>query len=122
MKGGKREGAGRKPGSKTKKTAEIALKAAEEGITPLEYMLNVMREPIPENADPLAKAQMTANRMDAAKAAAPYIHPRLSAVEVKGEIESTQRVISAKPLSEHEWTEKYGNDMGSTTGSSTSTH
>ena len=57
MKGGKREGAGRKPGSKTKKTAEIALKAAEEGITPLEYMLNVMREPIPENADLLAKAQ-----------------------------------------------------------------
>jgi hypothetical protein len=41
--GGKRPGSGRKKGSATKRTREIADRAAEEGITPLEFMLNVMR-------------------------------------------------------------------------------
>lgn len=41
--GGKRENAGRKPGSTTQKTREIADKAAKEGILPLDVMLNNMR-------------------------------------------------------------------------------
>lgn len=71
--GGARKGAGRKPGSATKKTREIADKAASEGITPLEFMLSVMRD---ENAD-------RSERLDMAKAAAPYVHPRLSTVDAK---------------------------------------
>ena len=72
--GGERLGAGRKNGSRTKKTAEIAFRAAEEGITPLEYMLSILRDP---NAPP--------ERRDwAAEKSAPYIHPRLQAVEVSG--------------------------------------
>ena len=43
-----------------------------EGITPLEFLLAVMRDP---KAPPAA-------RTDAAKAAAPYVHPRLSAIEL----------------------------------------
>lgn len=73
--GGKRPGAGRPKGSKNTKTREIAEKAAAEGITPLEYMLEVMRDPR------LPPAQ----RMDAAKSAAPYIHPRLASVAVGGD-------------------------------------
>lgn len=84
MRGGKRVGAGRKPGSKTKKTSEMAMKAAIEGVSPLEYMLNVMRQPIPENADALVKMQMVSQRFEAAKAAAPYVHPRLQTHEVTG--------------------------------------
>jgi len=65
--GGRRPGAGRKPGSLTRRTREIAEQAAEDGITPLEYMLAVMRDPNepPERQD------------DMAKAAAPYVHPDL---------------------------------------------
>jgi hypothetical protein len=74
MSGGKRQGAGRKPGSKSRKTSEIALKAAGEGMTPLEYMLDRMRDPNEE----------TSLRADMAKSAAPYIHPRLAAVEHSG--------------------------------------
>lgn len=74
MKGGKREGAGRKKGSLGKKTREIAEKAAKSGITPLEYMLKVMRS---ESADPERRDAM-------ARAAAPYIHPRLEAIAVSG--------------------------------------
>ncbi len=69
--GGKRPGAGRKPGAATKKTREIADKAASQGITPIEYLLQVMRDGTLERAD----------RVEAAKAAAPYVHPRLNAVD-----------------------------------------
>jgi len=70
--GGARPGAGRKPGALNKKTTEIAQRAAESGLTPLEYLLKVMRN----------SKQPTAVRVDAAKSAAPYMHPRLSAVEL----------------------------------------
>jgi hypothetical protein len=69
--GGARAGSGRKKGASTQKTREIADKAASEGTTPLEFMLEVMRD---TEADKAA-------RMDMAKAAAPYIHPRLSTVD-----------------------------------------
>jgi hypothetical protein len=74
--GGKRAGAGRKPGSTTTKTREIADRAAAEGITPLEVMLEAMR------------AHHAAKRLDEAAAiakdAAPYMHPRLAAIEHGG--------------------------------------
>ena len=41
--GGARPGAGRKAGSVTRRTREIA-EAALEGLTPLEYLLSVMRD------------------------------------------------------------------------------
>jgi len=61
---------GRPKGALNKRTAQIALAAAEGGMTPIEYMLDVMR-------DPGADVQ---RRDDMAKAAAPYIHPRLQAI------------------------------------------
>ena len=45
------------------------------GPTPLDYMLQVMRD---ESVEP-------AKRLDAAKAAAPYVHPRLASVAVGNE-------------------------------------
>lgn len=73
--GGKRDGAGRPAGAVTRKTREIAEGAAAEGITPLDYMLSVLRD----------ETQAPAARMDAAKAAAPYVHAKLASVEHKGE-------------------------------------
>lgn len=81
--GGARKGAGRKPGAATSKTREIADKAAEGGITPLEYMLTVMRDDSTHEDDRI-QAQREAMRFEAAKAAAPYIHPRLATVEHTG--------------------------------------
>lgn len=72
--GGKRVGSGRKTGSAEIKTRAIAERIIAEGKTPLEIMLKNMRE-----------ADLEGNRamaLEAAKSAAPYIHPRLSAVEV----------------------------------------
>lgn len=73
--GGKRSGAGRPAGAVTQKTREVAERAASQGITPLEYMLSVLRD----------EKQDQGARMDAAKAAAPYIHAKLASVEHKGE-------------------------------------
>jgi hypothetical protein len=72
--GGKREGAGRKTGSLTTKTQEIAAKAAEGGELPVDYMLRVMRDRTVDNG----------RRDDMAKAVAPYVHPKLAAVEHTG--------------------------------------
>jgi hypothetical protein len=72
--GGKRPGAGRPKGSRNKATEEARKKAAEIGVTPLEYMLGVM-------ADTTADAK----RRDAmAQAAAPYVHPKLASVQHTG--------------------------------------
>lgn len=76
--------AGKKPGSpktggRQKGTPNKATKAretaiAESGLTPLEYMLSVMRD----------LAADEGKRLDAAKAAAPYVHPKLANVELSG--------------------------------------
>lgn len=82
--GGARKGAGRKRGSASKKTAEIANRAAQAGITPLEFMLNLLREEPPADADAVTRVRYATLRFEAAKAAAPYVHPRLNAVEHSG--------------------------------------
>jgi len=69
--GGARPNAGRKPGAINKATKAAREKAEAEGVLPLDFMLNRMRD---EEA-PIA------DRMDMAKAAAPYIHAKLSSVD-----------------------------------------
>ena len=89
--GGKRTGAGRKPGAVTTKTREIAEIAIEEGITPLEVMLTAMRF--------YAGLANWSAAADIAKGAAPYLHPKLSSVELTGKdggplaVERIERII-----------------------------
>jgi hypothetical protein len=92
--GGKRAGAGRKPGAATAKTREIADKAAEEGVTPLEVMLGAMRE-LWDNGNKQDAAQI-------AKDAAPYMHPRLSNIDLKAEHDVTNHVLSGEPIDDPE--------------------
>jgi hypothetical protein len=74
--GGARKGSGRKKGSSSKRTREIADQAASDGITPLEVLLQIMRTSVEIGDHEKA--------MRAAKDAAPYIHPRLNSVEMSG--------------------------------------
>lgn len=85
--GGARPGAGRPKGAATRKTAEIANQAAEQGITPLEVMLASMRALWDEATDDAGAVIDPAKAKEAtavAKDAAPYIHPRLQAVNHSG--------------------------------------
>ena len=65
---------GRQKGTPNKATAARAAEIAASGLTPLDYMLKVMRD---EDEAPDV-------RLDAAKAAAPYVHPRLATIETTG--------------------------------------
>lgn len=83
--GGFRPGAGRRTGTKNVKSRKIAEQAAAQGITPLEFMLNVMRgTACPDDAAPEVKVRMAELQFEAAKASAPYVHPRLNAVAHTG--------------------------------------
>ncbi|MRX33207.1 hypothetical protein [Aminobacter sp. MDW-2] len=72
--GGNRPGAGRKRGAPNKASVERQKKVAATGDTPLDYMLKVMRNP---KAD-------ASRRDDMAKAAAPYVHPKLASMQHSG--------------------------------------
>jgi hypothetical protein len=74
--GGIRPGAGRKAGTPNKASAERQKAIEESGLTPLEFLLSVMR----------GKENAQADRIDAAKAAARYVHPALSAVEMNANV------------------------------------
>ena len=76
VRGGRRPGAGRPPGSKNQRSAEIAREAVEAGITPIEVMLNAMRELWEEGT---SEAKREAAKV--ARDAAPYVHPRLASID-----------------------------------------
>lgn len=75
--GGARARAGRKPGQATKINEEARQKAAEGGLMPLDYMLATLRDESLSRED----------RMDAAKAAANYVHAKLANVDVNAKHE-----------------------------------
>lgn len=67
---GKKTG-GRKKGVPNKATLAKEAKIAASGLTPLDWMLQVLRD----------KNQPDERRDEMAKAAAPYVHPKLASVE-----------------------------------------
>jgi hypothetical protein len=64
---------GRKRGTPNKASAAREAAVQASGLTPLKYMLRVMRD----------EKATTELRLDAAARAAPYVHPRLSSVAVE---------------------------------------
>ena len=65
---------GRSKGTQNRRTLARHEKFVQSGMLPLEYMLSVMRN---------AKTEAPV-RLDAAKAAAPYIHPKLATIAHTG--------------------------------------
>jgi hypothetical protein len=73
---GERRG-GRQRGTPNRATAAKAAAVAASGLTPLDFLLSVLRDETAPRAE----------RMEAAARAAPYVHPRLAAIEHSGPIE-----------------------------------
>lgn len=86
MAAGRKTG-GRKPGSKNKATKAREKAIASSGLTPLDFMLKVMRN----------GKQPADVRLEAAKAAAPYVHPKLSAVTLKGDRSNPLQHVNMSP-------------------------
>ncbi len=97
--GGKRPGAGRPAGAATRRMRKIVDKAVAEDLTPLDVMLRAMRD------------HAAAGRWDeAAKVAAmaaPYIHPRLTAIDLEAESTLTVHDVSNETMSTEKWAAKY---------------
>ncbi len=66
---------GRKAGTPNKASVFRERMVAASGQTPLAYLIQIMRD---ETLD-------IDRRIEAAKAAAPYVHPRLAAIEHRGD-------------------------------------
>lgn len=75
--GGARAGAGRPRGSVSSRSVDVVAKAMAEGISPVEFMLNLMRD---EKADAKSRAW-------AAEKVAPFVHPRPAPMERTVQIE-----------------------------------
>jgi hypothetical protein len=73
----RRKTGGRKKGTPNKANAKREAEIAASGLTPLDYMLKVMRDPN-EDKD---------RRLEAAGKAAQYVHPKLAAITHKGDAE-----------------------------------
>jgi len=69
-----RPSGGRPKGSRNSLSQTKRLAIHASGLTPLDYFIQILRDP----------EQSYERRIDAAKAAAPYIHPRLAAIEHTG--------------------------------------
>lgn len=98
--GGKRPGAGRPKGSKNRITEALLEDLEESGRqTPLEFLMATM-------TDPGIEFRL---RLDAAKAAAPYVHARQQSLEEDEAADRVVWLVSSEPLDAEEWQEKYGN-------------
>jgi hypothetical protein len=79
---------GRKKGTPNKATAAKVAEIAASGLTPLDYLLSVMR-------DTRCSAD---ERRAAATAAAPYVHPKLASVEMRAEMTHVIEQPVAEPV------------------------
>ena len=87
MPGGRREGAGRKPGTANKRTREIANEAAANGITPLEVLITSMRLAWQKSEEEQHAGEHIHTAVSWAEKAAPYIHARIAAVAHSGSVD-----------------------------------
>ena len=94
--GGYRPGSGRKKGSTTRLNRSTAEQLATGGVMPLTVMVETMRL--------LWAADKKLEACAIAEKAAPYMHPRLSAVEHSGDVKQTYVIRAPAPVaSVDEW-------------------
>ena len=86
--GGRRVGAGRKAGTSDRSMRKFKVNEVMDAIgsgpeaTPLAFLMTIMH---------LKEAKMS-DRIQCAIAAAPYVHPRLSSIEMKGDKENPLQI------------------------------
>ena len=88
--GGKRPGSGRPKGTLNQRTQELVAAAAASGISPLEVMITAMRT--------AWEAGQINEAVQHAVHAAPYVHPRLAATDLKVDDKRSVREYSTAEL------------------------
>ena len=123
----KTPGSGRKkgtPNKSTKKRKAVAEKALSEGITPLEVMLGAMRSLwnlARATKEAAERVTLEAQASAIAKDAAPFVHPRLAAVEHSGDLTHTHEHITREEA-RRDVEESFADVAGDTEESDTVVH
>lgn len=102
-------GQGRILGSKNKQKTHLESLARRslalahsKQITPLDVLTSrYTGQPMPNGKHP------TDEQIQAAIAAAPYVHPRLASTDTTIKSDNVHRVFSSKPLTEAEWVQQH---------------
>src|SRR3954464_14985531 len=87
---------GRQKGAVDKIKREAIL--AAQGITPLDYLMMLVRAETEPGLDPTVAKARESLRFEAAKAAAPYVHARLQAMTLGGDPENPIKVDNMSEL------------------------
>lgn len=110
---------GRPKGALDKRTREVAERLAKDGgISPLDVLVTIMREryafyqqevakPV-QDRDPVALAKAAESAVFVAEKAAPFLHPKLAAIEHSGELQHSY--VARTPAvagSVDEWHKQY---------------
>ncbi len=114
--GGKREGAGGKPGQVSVKSQEAAKAIVTDGKkTPLEVMIEAMRwayDMAIADQNPASKNIWLETASAHAAKAAPYIHSKLATMEVKNAEGETFKTSSSLAEEDHAIIQRYLNQTG----------
>ena len=125
-KGGATPGAGRKPSSLTIKTREAAEKLALSGIGPLEVLIQTMRhlwsQAIDKSSGLLIDIDKALEASELAKEAAPYMHPKLQAIQAEVDQRLTAQVFQSEPLSDDQWEQQHGPKPKAVNGAGSNGH
>ena len=105
-KGGKRDGAGRRKGSKNKLSTQAIAVAKETDKLPHEILLAIAQTGLLEHHGKILKLD-AGTRISCAESVAPYYAPKLASITQKIKTD-TNYVIGTEPLTEDEFESKYG--------------
>lgn len=104
--GGRKKGI---PNARTAKNLASQLGLVEKDVSPLEYLLSIMREPdfiqLKDEEPSAYLARLKAQRIDkidCAKAAAPYVHAKLAQIQVKDDPEQHADKMKAAAMDKTE--------------------
>lgn len=81
---------GRQPGTLNRRTKEVMAAVEATGLTPLEVMVAIMRDAFAANDHEKA--------LDAASKAAPYVHAKLSSVDLKASVKRSAAELTRDEL------------------------
>ena len=90
--GGRRPGAGRPPGTPYRRLQDAKSLRERYPVWPLEHLLDVLNDPQATNA----------RKDEAAKAAAPYLHPRLAAIDINNRPAQVRHKLDLTKLADEE--------------------
>src|SRR6185437_4510877 len=108
--GGKRQGAGRPKNTPNKASARREQYISQSGSTPVDVMIRIMRHNFDKAEQELKEPSPDESRVmtfftraiDAATRAAPYAHPRLSAIDVSSSMKADLKALSDDELAQYQ--------------------